>query len=333
LTTEEILKYLETISDFSKFDSNFITSISTSIEVKECKLGEVLAKEGDPEDRYFIVYQGALRIKKIVDGVSKSVDKLQEGNTFGSLKSEDKKSFEYSIVSAKKSIILILDKTKLNLEETIFNSESESESTLNIDQIKEDDKEVIKPIPEESQSSIITALSGLKEFKSLDAESLKLISKNSKVIDLKLGEKLAEEETVQDSIFYILSGIIRVKKKDGNLYKTIAKLEAGNFTGDLNFEQDKVWYSQVTCAKKGSVLKIDLQDIKVLSMLKKILVKEDNLEIPVTAKRDFSKIDAKEPKPTLLEDEIKDVFSKLEIFESLSSDELDLLCRYFLNSK
>ena len=79
--------------------------------------------------------------------------------------------------------------------------------------------------------SLSDFLNNINPFKLLSDKGLDSVIKNSEKIVFKIGQPLSKQETIQDSIIFILDGQARLIGQENNENYTIGKLSSGAFVG------------------------------------------------------------------------------------------------------
>ncbi len=273
--TDDVLKrYLEEWNLYREATPEEKEELLRRTVLKECKLGEVLAKEGESAENFFFLCEGVLRLKKRQGDKVVTHQKLLAGEHYGNLSYLDSEKYLYTLVVAKKSKVLIISTKDLKLAH-LENLLNEAKATVASPQNKTQPKDL--PVNKEGKSlkvsgrlllqdEIIEIFKNLELFKNLEISAIEFLAKHTLKKELKLGEELCFEGEAKKEFIYIYKGGLRKKKKLRGKIVTIGKLGEKEFLGEISFLKDTSWEYSLAAIKKTIILTLDTKIPEIASL-------------------------------------------------------------------
>ncbi|MFC1856186.1 cyclic nucleotide-binding domain-containing protein [Thermodesulfobacteriota bacterium] len=240
---------MPTIPLFSNLSHAAFCKVVDKLIDKEFKKGDVLCREGENGDSIFIISEGEVLItRKDSSGKVVTLAQLSDGDFFG----------EFAFFSKSSRLATVVANQDTNVFE-MTNSD--------IDGVIEEFpsvKEVLFDFYKERVIANLMAISPV--FSPLSKEEKEEVIERFKLKNYKIGEAVIKEGDAGDSIFLIKSGRVMISTtKDGKTIN-LAKLNAGDFFGEIALVTGKPRTATVTAETQAEILelkKVDFDDMLV----------------------------------------------------------------------
>ncbi|MBN1968208.1 MAG: ATP-binding cassette domain-containing protein [Candidatus Delongbacteria bacterium] len=121
----QILDELKKIKIFSKLNDDDLNLLVSKVEIRNLRLGELLFEENSPQENFVYIYEGALRVKKDINGKVTAVGKQSAGDFFGEISFFKESLWNFTLASASKSTIFIINSKDVSLKEILWKIKSE----------------------------------------------------------------------------------------------------------------------------------------------------------------------------------------------------------------
>jgi len=132
------------------------------------------------------------------------------------------------------------------------------------------DNNIINNIPSTDPigDSIKQIVSQIPLFADLQQNELDLLIKNTKILRLNLGDRIANKNDVMDKFYYIHSGSVRKKVYIDGMVHSVGKYDSSEFFGESSFLDNHKWDFSLSSADENTVLLVfdtTSQEIKQIS--------------------------------------------------------------------
>ena len=198
---------------FSSLSPDALGMLLQHVKFRALKPGDILCKEGDPGDCIYVLSQGKVAIR----AHDKEMAQLDEGSFFG--------EFAYFTDAKRHASVVALD-----------HSEVLELHRQTMENLTKDFPEVDRTLREFYQQRVIDMLIAESElFSSLSDRDRGLLIMNMKPLQVKANTTLLIEGDPGDTFYFIQTGEVEVYREKGGEKILLARLDRGNFFGELAF--------------------------------------------------------------------------------------------------
>ncbi|MCU7494100.1 MAG: ATP-binding cassette domain-containing protein [Ignavibacteria bacterium] len=120
------------------------------------------------------------------------------------------------------------------------------------------------------EDAVLEKLNSVSLFSGLTAEEMEALSANTSTRKLTLGEELYNEGDEQNTFISVVSGSLRLKKKIDDKLRSVGKLNAGDFTGEMSFIRPGCWDYSISSADETLVYEINAGKPELASVASKL---------------------------------------------------------------
>lgn len=240
---------------FKKFSKELLEKISNLITENEYKKDEVICEEGSIGDAMYIVAEGEVIIKKVIDkikGKYKTIGIIEKGNFFGEMAIFEEKSRSASAIASKDSKILVLkqvDFMKLLHQEP----EAATANLLGINRVLSQRLRVANKnfITTFEISQIMATVDNMKDLINLSLEQLSFAIEPSHVLFCELYDYLSQE--------FIISSVKGNESRKINIKKLTKK---DSIVKDIFLNRKSIYIVNMNDNKKYPGLINKIKDAK-----------------------------------------------------------------------
>ncbi|MGD9706468.1 MAG: peptidase domain-containing ABC transporter [Candidatus Delongbacteria bacterium] len=229
----QIFDALKTIPIFLSLSEGEISKIAECVTIKELKLGEVLFEEGSEIPSMVYIFQGSVRLKKKIGSQVISIGKYSEGNYFGEISLLSRAKFQYTISSASKSIVFLIDSGN--------------------DEIKKISDKLKIQI---ARSEFTKTIRNLFSTQDIEEAWFHDMADNILLSEYYPGEIIFRQESENRSLFLVLSGMVELYKETVEGEYFIGKSITGDYFGEYGALSQKAQGYKAVCFEQTVALEI-----------------------------------------------------------------------------
>lgn len=235
---KDLGKALPKIPLFSELTPDAFVALMEQCGFIRAEPGQVILKQGDAGNSFFVVCSGKMRVVKDADGEQIVMAYLPEGAFFG----------EMALLSgSRRSATVVADEESelLEISAPILNN-------------------LVKQYPHVAQSlrqfgrqrllADVMATSAL--FRPFDRPERKRLVELFKVREVQAGETIIQESGSADGLYLVMSGELEVQKGQGAKAMSLAKLKEGEIFGEMSLLSHKPATASVIAKRRSTVLRL-----------------------------------------------------------------------------
>jgi len=306
-------EFLRKVPLFSIYTDEELVGLVRVAELKSFLTGETIFQQGDPGDRFYVVYGGKIRILKIEDGKEVNLGVRTRGDHFGEAALITDQPRTATARAAEDSVLLSIDRESFN--QFVFSKP----------ELREYFDKFIR------FTSIHTFLKTCTDLSSIPPQDLKELVHHLNSEFFKEGEVVFRQGAEPDKFYLIESGKVKVVRWEDQKQEIINFLREGDFFGEKALIEEARRFADVVCLTDCHFFSLTREAFKELiaksPKLKKVI--EDRIKsylslrppIPYQEmiKQELSALKKIEVREKLPEEEIKPTEEKKRYFKKLSS--------------
>ncbi|MBD3300769.1 MAG: cyclic nucleotide-binding domain-containing protein [Candidatus Moranbacteria bacterium] len=225
---------------FEIFDKKSEEKLKACAKAVRLKSGGILYSQDDRHNNFYILIKGELESLRS-QGLKSEIDRIKAGQLVGDFEILTKGNQMTTVKALKDSILLKIPKKEIN--QLIQDSPSST-------------KRFIKHIEEKFKNkSLNKVLENI--FGSVNPKMLSAVKKMASWKKLKSGETLFEEGDLGNSIYLIITGKLRVYRKNKNDFETtIGEITQGECVGEMGLLTGEKRSASVQAIRDSNLIKI-----------------------------------------------------------------------------
>lgn len=281
---DQIREIVHSIPLFDELSGKEKDSLTKLFELKKFALGDPIATKGEKVENFYYIYSGAVRKKAHIDGILRSIGKLNATEFFGEMSFIDEINWSCDVASADPDLRLL-----------VLNTKDES----------------LRKIVEKLKSKIayyqITKLlEDMLGGTGLDREFFLELSDNVLIQEAKAGEKVFTQGETNNSLYLIMNGIVELYREDLHDKSLVGVASKNDFIGEYGAVTGRAQGYDALVTNDATLLEIPhkylLQIFRLNSSIKDQLdQKIKDLESDVSKKKGESGEDDKIEYPEFVE--------------------------------
>ena len=240
----DILKNIEIFRNFSDEDIKILEENST---LKEFKKNDIIVKEGEPADSFYVILKGNVKIY-ITTEVGKIVEVciLGKGEFFGEMSFFEGTKRNASVDAIEDVLLLEIPRKAIN---ELKNKDPKVENIL---------------FKYYQRRALDIILSTSKTFSSLDENLRKTIISHIHLIKFQPYETIIKQGEYGSSMYIIKSGVVEVYKEEGDEQIKLAELREGDVIGEIGVLTGQKRTATVIAKTEVELMELKKEDIDVI---------------------------------------------------------------------
>ncbi len=207
--SDAVVQFLRNVPILGHMDDHNLRRLVEVMHLREIKTGELIIKQGEPGDSFFIMALGQAQVVRENPGGRHDIlDVVEPGDSFGEIALLEKTTRTATVRANTNSKVLVLSKRNFDV---VFPEGSE-------------DRKVLTAIIR--QAKLIVSSQGLSH---LAPKQVRELLHYIKPVEFKAGDILIKEGTEGDDVYLIESGKVEVTKRDSPNFN--AQLGRGDLVG------------------------------------------------------------------------------------------------------
>ena len=263
---KSLVEFIREVPIFSIFTDEELTGLVKVVDMRSVKAGEPIFNQGDPGDRFYLVYSGKIRILKMKDGKEVNLGVRTQGDHLGESALVTGQPRNSSARAAEESVLLAIDRESFN--HYLFSRPEFREYFDKFIQF----------------TSIHSFLKTCTDLCTIPPKDLQELVKHLTAEFCKEGDVVFRQGMKADKFYLIESGKLKVVRWEGEKEEIINFLREGDFFGEKALIEETKRYADVHCLTDChlfSLTKEDFQEIVLKSpKLKKVI--EDRVQSYLT---------------------------------------------------
>jgi subfamily B ATP-binding cassette protein HlyB/CyaB len=281
---DQIREIVNAIPLFDELTGKEKDSLAKLFELKKFGLGDPIALKGEKIENFYYIYSGAVRKKAHIDGILRSIGKLNTTEFFGEMSFIDEINWSCDVASADPDLRLL-----------VLNTKDESLKKL-VEKLKS----------KIAYYQITKLLEDILGGSRLDRKFFLELSDNVLVQEAKAGEKVFTQGETNNSLYLVMNGIVELYREDLQDKSLVGVASKNDFIGEYGAVTGRAQGYDALVTNDATLLEIPhkflLQIFRLNSSIKDQLdQKIKDLESDVSKKKGESGEDDKIEYPEFVE--------------------------------
>ncbi|MEZ4271025.1 MAG: cyclic nucleotide-binding domain-containing protein [Myxococcota bacterium] len=230
---------LPAIPLFSDLSKNAFIQLMEQMEMRTVLPGEAIIREGEVDDRMFMISGGKVKVTKTSDsGAEIVLAHLADGAFFGEMALLSEAPRSASVIAEEEALLFVV--TREVLGQVVKNFPSVKHTLLRFYR----------------QRLLSNLMATSPIFRPLDLNQRKSLIEKFKSREVPASEKILEEGQKGDGLYMLLSGKAEVSKKIDGKRQILAHLKEGDVFGEMSLLKNQPVGANVKTLRKSIVLKL-----------------------------------------------------------------------------
>jgi len=269
MDAQSLLGFLRKLPIFSIYSDEELEGLLSVTELEPIDAGKHVFDEGDPGDKFYVVYNGKIRIVvKDDEGKEVNLGLLTKGDHFGETALITDKPRNASARAAEDAVLLGIGK------------DSFAQYLLSTPEQRESFDKFIR------STSVHRFLKSCTDLSAIPSKDLRKLVDSFESEFHREGEVVFRQDTEGDKFFLIEQGKAKVVRWEGPTSEVINFLREGDFFGEKALMEEKARHADVVCLTDCHLYSLSKETFKALversPKLRKAI--EDRIESYTTAK-------------------------------------------------
>ncbi len=310
---KSLSEFLRKVPLFSIYTDEELVELAKAVKLESISAGETVFQQGEPGDRFYVVYGGKIRILKTDNGKEINLGVRIRGDHFGEAALITDQPRIATARAIEESVLLSIDRESFN--QYVFSKP----------ELREYFDKFIR------FTSIHGFLKTCTDLSSIPPQDLKELVRHLNSEFYKEGEVVFRQGADPDKFYLIESGKVKVVRWEDQKQEIVNFLREGDFFGEKALVEEKKRYADVVCLTDCHLFSLTREAFNELIIkspkIKKVI--EDRIKSYLTLrppipyqemiKQELAALKKIEVEEKLPEEEIKPTEEKKRYFKKLTS--------------